>query len=446
MSLTHVIPQEDRSTLEQLHYRSLLEPVDEKLSNTGFSCQLSLAKPEGKDTTVNVVPRINLNRLQYYLNSLNDDFKSNDCVIISYLYRVGLGLPKDKRLAEYWNCFSNFIQPVQDDNVIPFDDLMHVLEAHINQAKRQSWCGRYSYLGSVKDHFSTFSKYMYKSPIGEAIDSAKDAKSKTGYVMKTPSDSRQGFLVYKFKENGYILYGAWVETESGYAPFIRQVFDSEIPSSIKRENLKDFGTYLIIPGYFSFKDTVKSIMPSTTQKIEMVWDDCLDQDLFSHADFKPEETPSIRNAKKFLSKYRESHSRAHVYIEENAGSKDRNVKRTLKKAQALINRYAEYDETVKSFREASRAWNTLNPAKHLTFAAHDMFLEDPVSGYKHLKVDFLKILKKLNQCGFETPHVKPVSFNNVNKLSKKYLVRIVDNLKLKKLDIYDLWFGGKTNG
>ncbi len=442
MSLTHVIPQGACSKLEQLHYKSLLEPIDEKIKDTCFSYALTLHKPESRDTILYVVPRIHISRLEYLYKSIMEDFKSNDASVIADLYSTGMGLPKDDRLSSWWRCFSNYVQPVQDDIHVTLDDLMRVMEAHINKAKRESWCGRYSYQQDLQKHFNRFARYTFRGDIDETIESAIELKNKTGWISKIPKDSKEGFIVYKFRDGKYRLYGSFIKSESHYKPFIRQVMDSTIPTSIKEEHLKDYGTFLIIPGYFSFAPSVEEIIvaPGT---LSDVWDDCLEQDLFSHSDFKPEESSAIRKSKKFLEDYAEKTEAAKAYIKDNAKTTDRHIKRIVRKAKILIERYAEHDKAASEFKTVNRAWNKLNPSRHLTFAAYDIFLDAPVTGFKQIKTDYTNIISKLAQCGFNTLEVKSIRLRRSiqSSLTSKYLVRVANNLT--KLDIHCLWFGGK---
>lgn len=441
MSLTHVIPPEASPTLGRLHYGRLLENVDSSLRYSAFNFDLKLPRTDGNDKIENVVPRVHISRLDYLYKSLEEDFKSCDCVTISDLYSAGLGLPKDRRLSAYWKCFSTFTQPVQDGNVITLDDLMHVLEAHINQAKRDSWGGRYAYQQSVNEHYESFSRYSFKGKLKEAIVAAKERGSKKGYLMTRPKDSREGFVVYKHREGKYRLYGAWVESDNKFAPFIRQVMDSEIPSDISETCLKHFGTYLIVPGYFTFKKSVKDIMLDVAS-VSDVWDDCLEQDLFSHSDFKPLEPQEVRDAKKFVKKYREKYGLAKAFIEKHKKPKTRRLRETKEKATALVERFEKEQEIDKSFRNENRAWDTLNPAKHLTFHGYDMFFEDPITGFRQVKTEFDNILTKLKQCGIKPMKAETVKISKKLKtqLGKRDLVRIANNTA--PIDIHDLWFGG----
>lgn len=444
MSLTHVIPPEASSTLERLHYGRLLEPVDSCLRNSAFSYDLKLLRNDGPDKVNTVVPRVHINRLEYLYNSLEEDFKSNDCQVIADLYATGLGLPKDPRLCAYWRCFSNYSQPVQDGNAITLDDVMHVLSAHINQAKRDSWGGRYAYQQSVNQHYDKFARYAFKGELDEVVEASAESGNTKGYLMQVPKQSRSGFIVYKHREGKYHLYGSWVKGENKFAPFIRQVMDSSIPSSIEPDSLKCMGTFLIIPGFFTFKKSVKDIMLDVGS-IDDIWDDCLDQDLFSHSDFKPEESPAVMKSKTFVTKYRDKVGRAETFLKNNPKPKTRKLKETSKSAKALIKRFAEHKKAIDEFRTENRAWNTLNPARHLDFKAYDMFFEDPITGFRQIKTEFSNILTKLKQCQFSAINAETVKLSKKLKkqLGKRDLVRISNNTK--PIDIHDLWFGGKTN-
>lgn len=441
MSLTHVIPPEACSALVQLYHCHLVETsIDEKLRSTSFSYLMDVPAPDAPHKTVSVVPRININHLEYLYRSIEDDFKANEAATIATLYSAGLGLPLDLRLAAYWKCFSVFEQPVQDDIHITLDDVMHVLAAHINRAKRHSWGGRYAYQQNVTKHFKRFARYNFRADISEAVEAAKDLGTKKVFVQNRPKKGREGFIVYRHSEGQYRLYSAMIKTEHNYAPFIRQVMDSKIPTTLDKSHLKSHGVYLVVTGFFTFKSSIDDIIihPGTREDI---WDDCLDQDLFSHSDFKPEKTNAIVKSEEFIAKYGSKVPIAKLFIKRNKKATDKKSVKKLKQANALLTEYQNQQNLVEEFTEINRGWNKLNPAKHLDFCAYDMFFEDPRDGFKQINSCYTNIVKKLEQCGYKVPKTELVKVTSKlqKELTKRSLVRIDNNTN--KINIHCLWFG-----
>tara|TARA_Y100001963_G_scaffold156411_1_gene249919 strand:- start:2891 stop:4207 length:1317 start_codon:yes stop_codon:yes gene_type:complete len=436
--ITNVIPSAVVPALQRLYSRSILEVADRALIDTVFCYSLALpSNSESKQTSVNLIPRIHLNYLREFLfKNLQESFKPNLCEIVRDLYISGLGLPVDKRLADYWRAYSVYSQPVHSGIVVTPADLLAVLDAHIEIAEKASKDGRYVYQQHVQKHFKMFSRFSYVSPFVDAYDSVKELKRTSVQVINVPKTGYEGHLVYKRKANTneYVLYAAFVRTDNKVMPFVRQALDSPLPNTIQMESACNFIT---LTGKFNFLDTAKKLTPPPAT-LKGLWSEFVEYDLVSHSDFRPLETAEEKKLQQLLSANRPKFRKAKAYLREKPkGSK-------AAKAKAFISKFCKYQEKLSEISVTSDAWAILNPAQHLTFFVIDCFACDTVQGKQNLTIPYSERIDYFKTLGFRVSKVKTVKLKSTTTLMElsegKHLPRIKIRDNSDELDLHSDWF------
>jgi hypothetical protein len=313
--------------------------------------------------------------------------------------------------------------------------LVAVLEAHVDIAIKNSLDKRYALQQDVTRHLKRFSRFTYSAPFHSAYESAKDLKRKKVTCIEVPRTGDTGFMVYRRESaNTFKLYAAYVKHGDRKLPFIRQCLDSSLPDVI---TLESDASFITLNGKFNFLNTVSALTPGPTTSKDL-WQEYIEYDLVSHADFKPIETSEQRELKAVLGKNSVKYKKAKSYIRKNPKGS------SVGKAKKFVKTYNKHKEKLESLTVTTEAWSKLNPALHLTFFVVDVFASDSLRGKLKLPMEYAERLEYFKELGFKVP--KPVSIKlckdtTIRELcSKNTLPRIKLRTNKDPLDLHDDWF------
>lgn len=440
MSLTHVMTEVPHSAMEKLFNQGMFDDTsDTDLTHTSMAYELRLTRQDDRGPNAkNIIPRISVRYLKDLYAKVKANYCPKSCIRISELYTVGLGLPLDKRLAAFWNCYAYGSKPEYGGNEVQYSDLLYTLKEHIRRSIAKSPDGYCVYQTAVQKHFDRFSsKFVVNNTNIETAIKQYGSKK----VFAGPNlDGRDTVLVYKqqgVKAGGYRLYAAFIDRDAdgkNLIPFLKQAANcNSIPKVLDSDSMPNVGTFVVVLGKTVLTaKTVKELAEHRAEQSDTdLFNAWFDQDMFSHADSIRGYTPEEFEAVKFLNSKRQTISKAQVLVKkvDRLTKKGQRVKRSNQdkytRAKAFLNQVAGFEKTVNKRKEIEKAWRKhADIGKYAEFYAFDMLIDESVKGTRFVRVAFMNMQRQFKRMGISPVPMVEVKVGSTKTLPDRALSEV----------------------
>lgn len=415
------------SLFTRLIYANMVYEAPDKLLGTSGCFDAALVGGRFSTSSSKFVHRPFLPRLsRAYMRSIYSGICRGSLLDkdrISWLYALGLGLPKSDILSQMWLevPYKGAIE-LPDGSQFSFSELKSILKAHMKSAFADSMLYVYP-SATVK----------YYKQIMQAVQPVKTKRKLTDVVLVSGSTA-DVILTYKCHRGQFVLSHAITLLDGKYADVTYQVMDNINITQSFENTISDKleGRCLSIIGKFVFSDAASGSVgqEDLDAKVNEIID--LDLDTFETTHLEKLKTNSA--SKRFVDKYRDKYYKATNFIRFNGDKKRPSAKllRTLQQAQALIDEVDKHRVLFRAERRDVRSKRSDSPSNVLTFKAYDMVMvsgdaSKPINReggfYRTVNADYQKLAEKLKSLGFKTMGKKRSSPNC------KKLFRYVDKGK-----------------
>lgn len=387
------------SALVHLHALNFLEETSG--DNGILSFKLDLPTNERSNIKY-VFPYIESAKIKNAVDKIESDTHHTSIMVISYLYRAGLGLPKDAVLAEVWFNFAHKTITVIEGKEVDMSLTFKKLKKHVSKL------GELAYL---EDYLNQ------SASIATSVDTTGDTKTRSQCVATPmPKGVDATFIYVKQLDGSYSLY-AVSRPGKGMLERILTLRSSEeaklnVPTKL---NLKLKSSYVAISTRGVVENLDNVVRESGSYEVEDILKQVVEQGHTDIGNFIPDMTRSekselkrdLKGLKDLKSSLKERKGK------KLKGSKAKHYADDLAKYKLLKSKQADL-----SILEANKG--RVLPAQSLTYYAYDLLVGSGLSNFKSPKVPYSRLQEVITTEGF---NVMPYVVCKGSKINVKSLTK-----------------------
>lgn len=388
------------SALVHLHALNFLEETSG--DNGILSFKLDLPTNERSNIKY-VFPYIESAKIKNAVDKIESDTHHTSIMVISYLYRAGLGLPKDAVLAEVWFNFAHKTVTVIEGKDVDMSLTFKKLKKHVSKL------GRLAYL---EDYLNQ------SAAISSSVDTTGDVKTRSQCVATPmPKGVDATFIYVKQLDGSYSLY-AVSRPGKGMLERILTLRSSEeaklnVPTKL---NLKLKSSYVAISTRGVVENVDNVVRESGSYEVEDILKQVVEQGHTEIGNFIPDMTRSEKSSlKRQLGDLKE----LRLAIRKVKGKRLKDPAIAKRRSEDLA-KYKLLKAKKKDLDIVEANAGRVLPAQSLTYYAYDLLVGSGLSEFKSPKVPYSRLQEVITTEGF---NVMPYVVCKGSKINVKSLTK-----------------------